>query len=73
MKNIKAILIFITILVVFSAGAVLAEKSNKSEASGPRSCSATSEDKAQSCSVSCKENENALCSNTKTEATCLCQ
>lgn len=45
---------------------------NISTSSGPRSCSATSGDKKQSCSVSCKENEDASCSNTDTEATCSC-
>jgi hypothetical protein len=44
-----------------------------SRSSGPRSCSATSGDGKKSCAVSCKDNENAECSNTETEADCVCK
>lgn len=73
-------IIFVTLaLCCITIASSMAESAKKKDAdnvstgSGPRSCSATSEDKAQSCSVSCKESENAVCSNTKTEASCFCQ
>ena len=44
-----------------------------SHSSGSRSCSATSGDGKQSCAVSCKDDESAECSNTTTEASCVCK
>lgn len=35
-------------------------------------CSATSEDGKKACSISCAKGKSAICSNTKTEASCRC-
>lgn len=50
-----------------------ASHSDISQSKGPRSCSATSGDGKKSCSVSCKENESAYCSNTEKTVECYCR
>ena len=43
-----------------------------SHSQGLRTCSATSGDGKNSCSVSCKANERAICGNTQTTVECRC-
>lgn len=50
----------------------LASENVSTPGSSGGSCSATSDDKKQACSISCDTGKAAYCSNTATTATCEC-
>lgn len=47
-------------------------QSDVTAASGPRSCTATSEDGKKSCSVSCQDNQSASCTSGTNDVSCTC-